>query len=51
MLRERRRFMTPEERSRYREEMHKQMMEPAREKGITVPDTPGPPGPKGPGPR
>jgi len=45
------RGMTPEERSRYREETHKQMMERAKEKGITVPETPGPRGPKGPGPR
>jgi hypothetical protein len=47
------RSMTPEERSRYREETHKQMMERAKEKGITIPDTPGPGprGPKGPAPR
>lgn len=47
------RSMTPEERSRYREETHKQMMERAKEKGITIPDTPGPGprGPKGPGSR
>jgi hypothetical protein len=33
--------------------MHKQVMERAKEKDITVPDTPGPGprGPKGPGPR
>ena len=47
------RSMTSEERSRYREETHKQMMERAKEKGITIPDTPGPGprGPKGPAPR
>lgn len=43
--------MTAEDRSRYREEMHKRMMERAKEKGVTVPDSPGPRGPKGPGPR
>lgn len=45
------RGMTAEDRSRYREEMHKRMMERAKEKGVTVPDSPGPRGPKGPGPR
>jgi hypothetical protein len=45
------RGMTPEERTRYREETHKRMMERAKEKGITIPETPGPRGPKGPGPR
>jgi hypothetical protein len=43
--------MTAEDRSRYREEMHQRMMERAKEKGLTVPQTPGPHGPKGPGPR
>jgi hypothetical protein len=47
------RGMTAEERTRYREEWHKKMMERAKEKGVTIPDTPGPGpgGPKGPGPR
>ena len=45
------RGMTADERARYREETHKQMMERAKEKGITVPEAPGPRGPKGPGPR
>jgi len=45
------RGMTAEDRSRYREAMHKRMMERAKEKGVTVPDSPGPRGPKGPGPR
>jgi hypothetical protein len=49
--RQKMRAMTPEERSRYREEMHRQMMERAKGKGITMPDSPGPRGPKGPGPR
>ena len=49
--RDKMRGMTVEERSRYREEMHQRMMERAKEKGITVPETPGPRGPKGPGPR
>jgi hypothetical protein len=48
---EKMRGMTPEERTRYREETHKRMMERAKEKGITIPETPGPRGPKGPGPR
>lgn len=33
------------------EEMHTRMMERAKKKGVTVPDSPGPRGPKGPGPR
>jgi hypothetical protein len=42
--------MTPEERQKYREEWHKKMVERARERGITMPETPGPKGPgKGPG--
>jgi hypothetical protein len=45
------RGMTAEERTRYREEWHKKMMERAKEKGISIPATPGPGGPKGPGPR
>jgi hypothetical protein len=49
--REKMRGMTPEERTRYREETHQRMMERAKEKGITVPGSPGPRGPKGPGPR
>jgi hypothetical protein len=46
--RDKMRGMTAEERTRYREEMHARMKERAKEKGITVPDTPGPRGPKGP---
>jgi hypothetical protein len=49
--REKMRGMTAEERSRYREDVHKRMMERAKEKGVTVPDSPSPRGPKGPGPR
>ena len=41
--------MTPEERQKYREEWHKKMVERARERGITMPETPGPYGPGGPG--
>jgi len=42
--------MSPEERQKYREEWHKKMVERARERGITMPETPGPQGPgKGPG--
>jgi hypothetical protein len=37
--------MTPEERQKYREEWHKKMVERARERGITMPETPGPGGP------
>ena len=43
--------MSPEERQKYREEWHKKMVERARERGITMPETPGPKGPgKGMGP-
>ncbi len=43
--------MTPEERQKYREEWHKKMVERAQERGITIPETPGPHGPgKGMGP-
>jgi hypothetical protein len=49
--RDKMRGMTAQERSRYREETHKRMMERAKEKGVTMPETPGPRGPKGPGPR
>ena len=45
------RGMTAEDRTRYREEMHQRMIERAKEKGVTVPDMPGPHGPKGPAPR
>ncbi|MCI0484326.1 MAG: hypothetical protein L0Y78_07065 [candidate division NC10 bacterium] len=42
--------LSPEERQKYREEWHKKMVERARERGITMPETPGPYGPgKGPG--
>lgn len=36
--------MTPDERQKYREEWHKKMVERARERGITMPETPGPHG-------
>jgi hypothetical protein len=51
--REKMRGMSAEERTRYRNEVHQQMMERAKEKGVTIPETPGPGprGPKGPGPR
>lgn len=42
------RAMTAEERKKYRNEVHQQMMERAKERGITLPETPGPHGP-GPG--
>ncbi len=43
--------MSPEARQQYREEWHKKMVERARERGITMPETPGPHGPgKGMGP-
>ena len=43
--------MNAEERERYRKEVHQQMMERARERGITIPETPAPRGPmKGGGP-
>ncbi len=43
--------MSPEERQKYREEWHEKMVERARERGITMPETPGPHGPgKGMGP-
>ncbi|HSB40226.1 MAG TPA: hypothetical protein VLK28_00205 [Methylomirabilota bacterium] len=45
------RSMSAEERARYREEVHKRMVERAKDKGVTIPDTPGPRSPKGPGPR
>lgn len=41
------RTMTPEERQKYREETHAKMVERAKEKGISLPETPGPRGPKG----
>lgn len=42
--------MSPEERQKYREEWHKKMVERARERGIAMPEMPGPYGPgKGPG--
>lgn len=41
--------MSPEERQKYREEWHKKMVERARERGITMPEMPGPHGPGGPG--
>jgi hypothetical protein len=37
--------MSPEERQKYREEWHTKMVERARERGITLPETPGPHGP------
>lgn len=37
--------MSPEERQKYREQWHKKMVERARERGITMPETPGPHGP------
>lgn len=33
--------MTAEERERYRQDMHQQMVERARERGISMPETPG----------
>lgn len=45
------RSVTAKEREEYRKEFHQQMVERARERGITIPETPGPRGPmKGPGP-
>jgi hypothetical protein len=41
--------MSPEERQKYRVEWHKKMVERARERGITMPETPGPRGPGAPG--
>lgn len=37
--------MNAEEREQYRKEVHQKMMERARERGITIPETPGPRGP------
>jgi len=37
--------MTAEEREQYRKEVHQRMMDRAKEKGISLPDTPGPRGP------
>lgn len=34
--------LSPEERERYRQEWHKKMVERAQERGITMPETPGP---------
>lgn len=34
--------LSPEEREKYREEWHAKMVERARERGITMPETPGP---------
>ncbi|MFQ5846690.1 MAG: hypothetical protein ACE5IQ_03340 [Candidatus Methylomirabilales bacterium] len=34
--------LSPEERQRYREQWHEKMVERARERGITMPETPGP---------
>jgi hypothetical protein len=43
--------MSATEREQYRKEVHQLMMERAKERGIAVPETPGPRGPmKGPGP-
>ncbi len=36
------RTMTPQERASYREEWHKKLVERARERGISMPETPGP---------
>ncbi|HEX9879325.1 MAG TPA: hypothetical protein VGB25_03925 [Candidatus Binatia bacterium] len=36
------RSLGPEEREKYREEWHAKMVERARERGITMPETPGP---------
>lgn len=36
--------MTPEEKEAYREEVHQSLKERAKEKGITIPDEPGPHG-------
>ena len=38
------RTMTPDERTKYREEVHQKMVERAKEKGVTVPPSPGPAG-------
>ncbi len=43
------RGMSVEEKSRYREEWHNKLIERAREKGITTPQTPGPHRGAGPG--
>lgn len=42
--------MSEEERERYREEWHKKMTERARERGIAMPESPGPRGGGGPRP-
>ena len=47
--REKMQSMTPEERERYRQEWHKKMMQRARERGIGLPEIPGPRGPGAPG--
>jgi len=39
--------MTAEERERYRQEVHQRMLEQARERGIVLPEVPGPRGPMG----
>ena len=39
--------MTAEERDRYRQEVHQRMLEQARERGIVLPEAPGPRGPMG----
>jgi hypothetical protein len=38
------RSLSPEERERYRKEIHQKMVERAKEKGITLPTDPGPRG-------
>jgi hypothetical protein len=38
------RSLSPEEREKYRVEWHKKMVERAKERGITMPETPGPHG-------
>ncbi|MCZ6481459.1 MAG: hypothetical protein ACE1Z6_07305 [Candidatus Methylomirabilales bacterium] len=42
--REKMRTLSPEAREQYREEWHKEMVERAKERGITMPETPGPHG-------
>lgn len=42
--RQKMRTMTPEEREKYRQDHHQKMMERAKERGISIPETPGPRG-------
>ena len=43
------RTLTGEERERYRRQTHEKMRERAKERGIAMPQEPGPHGPRGPG--